>query len=147
MLETILAFIGGGFLGYLLKGTEDEPKGSICSPKEEPLSQRITDVIEVEQLKKELAEQQEKFKQLNREIEQSYIKDTCSFELNNCSKVVWLEYIEKFGNNSVKFYRFTPTYYSFGREFLIEYPEELCIPLRDFLLKHFPVKEEPNDKL
>lgn len=112
MLEIILAFIGGGLLGYMFKATNDEPKGGICSPKEEPLSQRITDVIEVEQLKKELAEQQEKFKQLNREIEQSYVKDTYSVDYGFNRGFAWLEYIEKLGNNSVKIY--SPTLYRFG---------------------------------
>lgn len=138
MLEIILAFIGGGFLGYLLKGTKEEPKARLINPpKTKPLSQRITDVVEVEQLKKELREQQEKFQRLNQEIEQGYVKDT-----EVISGFTWLEYIEKLGKTSVKIYSPVWTSYAITKKLLIEYDSGTCGTLRDFLCKHF--KEKPN---
>ena len=104
----------------------------------------------IEELQRKLKDSEDAFAKLNAEIEQGYIKD----KLRN-NGGTQLEYIEKLGECSVKYYDFKcesnqwrPSWFS--RTMTHHWRKEYCIALRDFLVKNFPletveIKEEDED--
>jgi hypothetical protein len=86
-------------------------------------------------------------KQLKNELNKTYIKDTLSNTYYNYTYNL-LEYIEKNNETIVKVYKpkidiNTNTFYSiYEIEHVCTMEKDLCIEVRDFLLKHFPIEKE-----
>lgn len=106
---------------------------------------------EIKELQSKLKDNESKFEKLRQEIDQSYIKDTHDIQLNNPHiKFRWLEYIDKLGVETVKYYNGDLNYsyvgYSVNPKLAHTWDKDTCVKLRDFLLKNFPIesKEESN---